>query len=181
MRHDACARTFAALVALACAAVLPAGVGAAGPFTPKAIAGTWTGTWTNETFGSMGPAKIVARSLAGNTKLVFTVDFGGNVFGCEDPPPESAKPLTKGTGPGHWNAAGFQVKGESKAFGNLKLTYRAATGALTGGGANPTCAMDLQWTVKGRFVGKAFTGTVTIKLARGAQTATSALSLKRVS
>jgi hypothetical protein len=173
-------RAVVAFVALA-AAVLPANAGAATPFSPNAIAGTWTGTWTNETFGSTGPAKIVAKSLAGNTKLVFTVDFGGNVFGCEDPPAESAKPLTKGTGPGHWNAAGFQVKGGSKAFGNLTLTYKAATGALTGGGANPTCAMDLQWTVKGRFAGKAFTGTVTIKLARGAQTATSALSLKRAS
>jgi hypothetical protein len=171
-------RTLALGVVLAAAALAGSPADAAAPFTPKTLAGTWKGTWTNQTFGSTGPAKIVAKSLAGGTKLVFTADFGGNVFGCADPPPESAKPLAKGAGANHWSAKGFTIKATSKAFGTLTLTHNASTGALTGSGANPTCAVNLKWSVRGKFAGKKFTGTVTIKLANGS-TAVSALSLTR--
>ena len=108
-----------------------------------------------------GPAKIVATSLAGNTKLAFTVDLG-DALGCADAPAEKARLLTKGSGPGHWNAGGFQIKGASKALGNLTLSYVAATGSLTGSGANPPCAIGSAWSVKGKFAGKTFTGKVTI-------------------
>lgn len=143
---------------------LVASASAAAPFTPSTLAGTWNGTWKNLRFGSTGPAKIVAKSLAGNTKLLFTADFGGNVFGCADPPAESAKPLTKGAGANHWSAGGFAIKGPSKDFGALTLTYNAASGALTGGGSNPPCAAGLSWTVAGKFAGKKFTGKVNITL-----------------
>ena len=172
-------RTRAGILAIA-AAVLAAGAASAAQsaFSPAAMAGTWNGTWKNTRFGSTGPAKIVAKSLAGGTKLVFTADFGGNVFGCADPPAENAKPLTKGTGPGHWSDQGFAIKGASKAFGSLALTYKAATGALTGSGTNPTCAVGLSWTVNGKFAGKKFSGKVNIKLADGS-TAVSVLALTR--
>jgi hypothetical protein len=169
----------AGIVALLAAAVVAGGAsGAPSPFSPKAMAGTWNGTWKNTRFGSTGPAKIVAKSLAGGKKLVFTADFGGNVFGCADPPAERAKPLTKGSGPGHWNEKGFAIKGPSKAFGSVALTYKAASGALAGSGTNPTCAIGLSWKVSGKFAGKKFTGKVNIKLADGT-TAVSLLALTR--
>ena len=149
------------------AGALVASAGASVPFTPATLAGTWTGTWKNERFGSTGPAKIVAKSLAGSTQLLFTADFGGNVFGCADPPAEAAKPLTKGGGANHWNGLGFAISGPSKDFGQLTLTYKAASGALTGSGANPVCATGLSWTVSGKFAGKKFTAKVNIKLADG--------------
>lgn len=169
----------AGILAIATAALV-VGVAAAAPaaFTPATMAGTWNGTWTNTRFGSTGPAKIVAKSLAGGTKLVFTTDFGGNVFGCADPAAESAKPLMKGAGAGHWNDQGFVIRGASKALGSVALTYKAASGALTGSGTNPTCAVGLSWTVSGKFTGKKFTGKVSIKLADGS-TAISNLALTR--
>jgi hypothetical protein len=152
--------------------------GAATAFTPKTLAGTWSGAWTNQTFGSSGPASVVAKSLAGNTKLQFSVNFVGGVFGCSSVPPESTRPLPKGVGPNHWNAGGFTIKGASKDFGALTLTYRAGSGNLTGSGANPPCARGLTWSIIGAFVGSRFTGKVKIKLASG-QTAISSLSLTR--
>ena len=167
-----------ALVVAVVGAVLASSATAAAPFTPSTLAGTWNGTWKNERFGSTGAAKIVAKSMAGNTKLLFTADFGGNVFGCADPPAESAKPLTKGAGANHWSATGFVIKGASNDFGALTLTYKAATGALSGGGANPKCTPGLSWTIAGKFSGKTFTGKVNITLA-DKSTAVSTISLKR--
>ncbi|MHB8643348.1 MAG: hypothetical protein ACYDA3_10755 [Gaiellaceae bacterium] len=153
------------ILALIAAAVVASSAAAAqSVFTPKSIAGNWKGTWTNERFGSTGPASIVSKSLKNNTQLTFTADFGGNVFGCADPPKEGTKPLTKGTGANHWSAKGFTIQGSSQAFGALKLTYVAATGKLTGGGGNPPCAAGLTWTIDGTFTGKTFAGKVNITL-----------------
>jgi hypothetical protein len=161
------------------AVVLASTAGAATTvFTPKSIAGNWTGTWTNERFGSTGAASIVGKALKNNTQLLFTADFGGNVFGCADPAAETTKPITKGNGAGHWNAKGFVLQGNSKAFGALTLTYSAATQSLTGGGTNPPCANGLTWTVTGKFSGKSFTGKVNITLP-DKSTAVSDLALTR--
>src|SRR4051812_11605579 len=70
---------FALVVAVA--VVLASSATATGPFTPKTLAGTWSGSWTNETFGSSGPVTFVATPLA-NSRLRLSVDFGGGVFGC---------------------------------------------------------------------------------------------------
>jgi hypothetical protein len=160
------------------AAVLVAAADASARFTPRTLSGTWSGTWTNQTFGSSGPATVVAKSLAGNTKLRFSVNFAGGVFGCPSVPPEATPALPKGIGPNHWSAAGFTIKGKSKDFGTLTLNYRAASGNLSGSGANPPCAQGLSWTMIGAFVGSKFSGKVKIKLASG-QTAISDISLTR--
>ena len=166
-------------VVLAVAAFLACSASAATTaFTPKTLAGTWSGTWTNQTFGSSGPATVTARSRAGNTKLLFSVNFGGGVFGCPSVPPEATPPLPKGTGPNHWSPGGFTIKGKSKDFGTLTLTYRAASGNLSGSGVNPPCAQGLSWSIIGAFVGSKFSGKVKIKLASG-QTAISDISLTR--
>ena len=148
-----------------------AGSAAAAPFSPTTLAGKWTGTWKNETFGSTGPATITAKSLTKNTKLLFSVNFGGTVFGCASVPPESSTPLPKGAGVNHWSATGFAIKGASKDFGALTLTYKSASGALTGTGSNPPCAAGLSWSIAGKFAGK-----VNIELASG-QTAVSDINL----
>jgi hypothetical protein len=160
------------------AAALVAAANASARFTPRTLSGTWSGTWTNQTFGSSGPATVVAKSLADNTKLRFSVDFGGGVFGCASVPPEATPALPKGSGPNHWGAAGFTIKGRSKDFGTLTLDYRAASGNLRGSGMNPPCAQGLSWTMIGAFVGSKFSGKVKIKLASG-QTAISDISLTR--
>jgi hypothetical protein len=63
-------------------------------FKPAQIAGNWKGSWHNVTFGSTGAAFIRAKAIGtGNTaKLNFLSDFGGNVFGCANPPADGATP-----------------------------------------------------------------------------------------
>jgi hypothetical protein len=163
---------------LAVAAALASSAAAAAPFTPKTLAGTWNGTWKNETFGWPGPRRSPRSRFAGNTKLLFGVNFGGSVFGCPSVPRESTPALPKGRGANHWSPAGFAIKGASKDFGALTLTYKSATGSLTGSGSNPPCQPGLSWTIAGKFAGKTSNGKVNIKLASG-QTAVSDISLTR--
>ena len=82
------------------------------PFQPAQLAGSWKGTWHNLTFGSTGPAFIRARAIGRGkkAKLNFLADFGGNVFGCSDPPSDGAT-LTRGVGANHWGPAGFVDQG----------------------------------------------------------------------
>jgi hypothetical protein len=51
------------------------------------IAGTYTGTWNNTTFGSSGAAEVQI-AFAGSD-ATFQVDMGGSAFGLSDPPPVS--------------------------------------------------------------------------------------------
>ena len=172
------------LLALILIVVSPAWAGGAfTPFQPSVIKGSWKGTWHNLRFGSTGPASIKATFTGkGNkAKLRFNADFGGNVFGCADPAPESSPLLTKGKGNNHWNGVGFIVKASSKAFGALKITYKNAGHKISGSGGNPPCNQGLTWTVTGTFSGtklKNFTGTVNIVLP-DKTTATSELALTK--
>lgn len=148
---------------------------AAAPFAPASLAGTWKGQWKNETFGSVGPATFGAKAVG--TKLVVSMDLGGNVFGCADPPARTAT-LTKGTGPNRWNEKGFTFSSKSPILGTTKVAYVHATKSMTASGVNPACANGLQWKLTGKFSGKTFSGTVAITLPDGGH-ATSKLSLTR--
>jgi hypothetical protein len=174
-------RSLAAAVVLVVSLAVPSALAgpAPAPFVPAFIAGKWNGTWTNVTFGSTGPAFIRARAIGkrNTAKLNFLADFGGNVFGCSDPPSEG-KTITKGKGVNHWNALGFKLAAKSKAFGNLTLTYSNATKKLTGSGGKPACNPSLTWKVSGKFTQKTFAGTVNITLPDGSK-AVSKISLKR--
>jgi len=166
----------ALLLALAgSAAATPAPV----PFQPAQLAGSWTGSWHNLTFGSTGPAFIRAKAIGrGNkAKLNFLSDFGGNVFGCSDPPTDGVT-LTKGVGANHWGPVGFVIKGTSKAFGKLTLSYNNVKKTITGSGGNPTCNHGLTWKLSGKFVGKSFSATVNIHLPDGSA-AVSKIALKK--
>lgn len=144
-------------------------------FTPSALAGTWKGTWKNQTYGSTGPAVIKATVSGKN--LNYVSDFGGHVFGCNNPPPEKGK-ITPGSGANHWNAAGFVYKRKSTSLGNTTLTYKHGAKTFNGGGSDPTCLKGLTWKMAGKFSGKSFKATVHITLPGGMH-ATSVVNLKR--
>jgi hypothetical protein len=148
---------------------------AAAPFTQATLAGTWKGSWKNETFGSTGPAVFSAK--AAGTKIAVSMDLGGNVFGCADPPARTAS-LTKGTGPNQWNAKGFSFSSKSPILGTTKVVYVHAAKSMIASGLNPACANGLQWKLTGKFSGKSFSGTVAITLPDGGH-ATSTISLTR--
>lgn len=87
----------------------------------EAGAGTYSGTWTNTTFGSSGPMEMVI-GVEGE-EVVFDVDLGGSVFGQGDPDAESARISIDEL------LAGGTV--ESAVFGPLSMTIDAATGTIT--------------------------------------------------
>ena len=144
-------------------------------FTPQFIAGTWQGTWQNQTFGSSGPASFVVQ-LPDPNSFTFTATLGGNVFGCTSPPPTSGQ-ITFGTGPNHWNADGFSVQMAAAGGGSVSIAYDFKANMLTGNGTSG-CNPGITWTIKGSFNGNTFSGTVTITLPGGI-TATSVLNLTR--
>lgn len=154
----------------------PAAAPAAAGFTPKSIAGKWSGKWTNVTFGSTGPIRANVRATG--KKLVAMVDFGGNVFGCPDPAAEAVS-LPKGRGANRWSSSGFRVKKPTKAFGALDLVYNHSRKSFKGSGKNPPCSPGVSWTLAGKLTAKALSATVQISLPGGAK-ATAKLSAKKL-
>lgn len=145
-------------------------------FTPQTLAGTWAGTWENETFGSTGPASIVVTPI-GTRSFTFTANFGGNVFGCSSPPPAGGT-VTQGTGPNTWSATGFNVDTATPAGGRVRLAYVHATSSLSGTGTSG-CRPEITWRMgQSPFTGNTFHGRIEILL-NGNAFATSVVKLSR--
>jgi hypothetical protein len=142
-------------------------------FTPAKIAGKWTGTWRNTTFGSEGSIRANAQAKPRN-KMLLLADFGGNVFGCSDPA-SAPSILPKKAGANGWDSKGFRLSKQTKALGRLTLTYNFKTKSLTGSGTAPPCRPEISYTITGKLTPFKLTATVQIDLG-GGQTATSELS-----
>jgi hypothetical protein len=108
---------------------------AAKGFTPKDIKGKWTGTWTNNFFGSTGD--IIANVKLKGEKMTPIVDFSGNVLGCPDPDSDSVT-LKPGNGKNKYNSDGFKIQQASGAFGDdFTFTYKQKGGKVTASGSSP--------------------------------------------
>ncbi|MBI2828358.1 MAG: carboxypeptidase regulatory-like domain-containing protein [Acidobacteria bacterium] len=130
-------------------------------------AGSWTGRWTNNTFGSSG---TMTMTLAANTiaqTMQMTLDVNGSVFGGSDPAAETTS--------GAYTPEGATVTKTSLVFGNVTFTI-SSTGQITGNGTNVPSAtvsridftgtatpstMNLNYTVTFRAGGTA-TGVATL-------------------
>ena len=172
-------RLLAAAVCLVLLAAAPA-LAASKPkgFTPKKLAGTWSGTWSNQTFNTTGTLMLQEKPVRKGKAFQFIVDLGGNELGCPDPAPEGTPVITKGSGNNHWNKKGFKLHLISPAYGTFSVSYSHKTHKLTGGGADPSCAPGVSWQLDGSLTKASFTGTIGIKLA-GGQTASSSLTANR--
>jgi hypothetical protein len=144
-------------------------------FTPAALAGTWAGTWTNQTFTTTGTLTLKISSV--HNALVFAATITGNTFGCAAPTPQAFK-LPAGKGANHWTAKGFNLSNPSAAFGTMNITYAYPSGTLTGSGKAPACAPGIAWTLTGKFTAKTFNATASITLP-GNSTATTVVSLTK--
>jgi len=170
------------LIVLAALIAVPA-AGAAHPkkkpkkkgFTPAVLAGTWAGTWNNQTFNTSGTLTLTISSAGG--KLGFTAAITGNTFGCTAPGPQTFT-LPGGSGPNHWTAKGFSISNPSAAFGTMNVTYAYPSGSLTGSGKAPACAPGISWQLTGTFAAKSFNATAHITLP-GGSTATTVVSLAK--
>jgi len=152
-----------------------ASTSAKGGFAPGKIAGKWTGSWENTTFGSKGSIRANVQAKP-QGKLLLLADFGGLVFGCEDPP---AAPVTlpKGSGKNSWNSSGFRLSKQTQAFGKLNITYNFKAKSFEGSGSAPPCNPAITYTLDGKLTPSSFNATVEIDL--GQQTATSKLSARK--
>ena len=143
-------------------------------FTPAMLAGTWTGTWNNQTFNTNGTLTL---TITGGKSLVFTAAITGNTFGCAAPGPQTFT-LPAGSGPNHWTAKGFSIANPSAAFGTMNVTYAYPSGSLTGSGNGPACATGISWQLTGAFTKTSFSATAHITLP-GGSTATTVVSLAK--
>jgi hypothetical protein len=165
------------LIALALVAVPAATAGKPKPrgFTPAVLAGTWAGTWNNQTFKTAGTLALTITPI-GNA-LRFRTAITGNTFGCTTPGPQTFT-LWAGGGANHWTAKGFSLSNPSAAFGAMNLTYMYPAGSLAGSGKDPQCAPGISWTFDGMFTAKRFNATAHITLPDGGQ-ATTVVSLAK--
>ena len=131
---------------------------AAKGFKPKDIKGKWTGTWTNNLFGSTGD--IIANVKVNGEKMTPIVDFSGNVLGCPDPKSDSVT-LKPGSGKNKYNSDGFKVKAKSGAFGDdFQFTYKHKGNKVSASGSSP-CA-GFGFTMEGTLTKTAFNAEVDI-------------------
>jgi hypothetical protein len=154
--------TVIAVVALA--ALAPPASAAAKPFTPSAVAGTYSGTWTDSTFGTSGPLAFTIKAKRHDTVLVMEGKVGGQAFGCPGLPPIASISLTRGRRVNHWDAAGFRLA-RNDAFGNLRATYDHQRGTIRATGTGPpACAGFVSYVVTGTLRGGVLNGTTDITL-----------------
>jgi len=83
--------------------------------TVAALAGLYSGTWTNTTFGSSGTIKWTVMANASARSVTIVINVTGNVFGGQAPAPESIT-LT------HLNQG--VIKGTSSGFGSVDGTVQ---------------------------------------------------------
>ncbi len=143
-------------------------------FKPKKVAGSWKGTWKNQTFRTKGPATM-DLTLKGKKKFTGVFDLGGNAFGCPDPEPREVT-LKKGKGNNKWNKNGFKAVW-SNDFGKNKLKFKAAKQKVVGSGVSP-CTADIEYSYEGKMTNKKITAEVEITL-EGEPFAESSLSMKK--
>lgn len=132
-------------------------------FTPKTLAGKWTGTWTNTTSANTGALRADIASIGGGKQMQITLDFGGIVFACSDPAPESIT-LSKGNGDNRWNSKGFHVKTTSDLLGALDITYTLKDKVLKGSGISKKCLpAGVAWSLSnGKISGKSLSSDLSI-------------------
>jgi hypothetical protein len=148
------------LLAVVTAVALAAPAGAA-KFTPAKIVGTWSGTWTNTTFGSTGTINAVITAPDAST-IVISHDVSGNVFGCIDPAP-AVLTLVNGT---DWSAKGLKFSRTAQVYGAMSAKLTKAL-VLTAKAPSSCGGTGPKWTLKGKIKKNVLKATIAIEFADG--------------
>jgi hypothetical protein len=88
-----------------------------------ALAGNWSGTWNNTTFGSSGPAALALSVNEAAQTFTASLTLGGNVFGVGLPGPVAFS--------GSYAGVNGTISGTSTTFGTYSITV-TPTGNLNG-------------------------------------------------
>jgi hypothetical protein len=146
-------------------------------FKPKKLAGTWKGTWNNQTFDTSGSAKIKLKvgGKKKKQKMYASITLGGRVFGCPSVPTRKAT-LKKGKGKNRWNSSGFKVVFKNQN-GQSSFNYTHRSGKISGKGVSP-CAKAITYKFKGKMNNKRANAEIDI-FENGVQFANSTLTMKK--
>lgn len=129
----------------------------------------FTGTWTNQTFGSTGPATFDVKVDRTAPALNVTITLGGNVFGAPAPAPETfTVPVSA--------AGGATFSGKSKTFGDVTATMK--DGKITMACANVPGGRVKSMDVTGTYSATAIDMSYTVALSDGS-TAKGVVNLKK--
>lgn len=105
------------------------------------IEGTYSGTWTNQTFGVSGPVTLQVTDTSAGV-LTVTVTLGGNVFGSAAPPPFSVAANLDSQG-------NLTISGGSSSFGTVQGSISAngnIQGTVTSIPSSSVSSMSLSGT-----------------------------------
>ena len=110
----------AVVMLVACAsapAAQPVASASGKKFDPKPWAGTYKGTWTNQTTGSTGPVTASVTLDEAKKEATITIDLDGPYLGLADPPPA--------TFTAKYDDVSARVEGNNVLFGEFKVTVEA--------------------------------------------------------
>lgn len=129
-----------------------------GPFPVASALGTYTGNWTNQTFGSTGPVSFQVADTSPGV-VTMTITLGGNVFGGPPPPPITMT--------GSVNAQGvITLSGGSANFGTVNGTL-GIDGQFTGTITNIPGGFVTSVTFNGTVSGGVFNVGYTVNFSSG--------------
>jgi len=130
---------------------------------------SFTGPWTNTTFGSTGTATMAVKVDRTAFTLALTLSVTGNVFGAPAPAPETfTLPIT---------ATGATFSGKSKTFGEVTAALKA-DGTITFKGENIPGGRVKTIDGAGTWTTQAINLTYNVALSDGS-TAKGTVALKR--
>ncbi|MEJ2012872.1 MAG: hypothetical protein P8X64_11710 [Anaerolineales bacterium] len=121
--------------------------------TLAAFAGTWSGSWTNTTFGSTGDLTATIEVNPDGT-ATFTFDPGGFVFGAFDPPEITFQ--------GTYDASGVTIDlPGDEVFGDVTVTFNPDGTFEMVGDIIPTAGIA-RVEASGTFTDTTMDGTYTV-------------------
>ena len=128
-------------------------------FNPAPFAGTYAGTWTNTTFGSVGTGTAVITVNTANNTATVTATATGNVLG-------SGGGATPPVQNGGYNINGAQFTGNVAPMGTINASI-LPPGNITAVGSNVPNGSITGWTATGTIDGTTIQLNFTVTFTAG--------------
>jgi hypothetical protein len=132
-------------------------------------AGTWKGSWKNNTTGDTGPTTLVVTLSPSGSQMTWTIDVEGPVFGGNSP--------GTATFNGTVTADTITIAGQSASFGQLTLIVNKS-GSVSGTGTNVNDPNVTSFSFQGTWTKTTFNLDYTVNLKDG-KTATGTITLTK--
>ncbi len=132
-------------------------------FNPANYAGTWSGTWKNNTFHVSGPISATLEAAPDGSPLSATYTIS-NLFNCG--PTTATRVLTKGT---DFTDAGLNFAATNSAFGTATISSvsKPKVEKISGSGT-PTCRVDIaSYSLRAKLKSSLLKGKMTIVFSAG--------------